>query len=69
MKGKFNSNQWWNCNKCWCEGKKNNVCEKDFVWNPSKRICENGTYLATIMDKIICDQIIDVKETNLNAKL
>ena len=26
--------------KCWCECKKIHVCEKDYVWNPSKCICE-----------------------------
>ena len=26
------------------------VTEKDFVWNPAKCICENGKYLASIMD-------------------
>ena len=25
---------------------------------------ENGKYVASIMDQIICDEIIDVKETN-----
>ena len=31
--GKYNSNQWWNKNKCRCECKKCDVCEKDYVWN------------------------------------
>ena len=26
------------------------VCEIDYVWNPSKCICKNGKYLASIMD-------------------
>ena len=30
--------------------------------------CENGKYLASIMDEIICDEIIDVEETNFNKK-
>ena len=30
--------------------------------------CENGKYLASIMDKIICYEIIDIKEKNLNEK-
>ena len=36
------------------------VCKKDYVWNPSKCICENGEYLASIMDDsmILCDEII-----------
>ena len=30
--------------------------------------CENGKHLASIMDKIIRDEVIDVKETNFNKK-
>ena len=41
---KCNSNQWWNINKCWCECKKRCVCEKDYIWNPTTCICENGKY-------------------------
>ena len=26
------------------------ACEIDYVWNPSKCICKNGKYLASIMD-------------------
>ena len=57
---KCNSNQWWNDDKCWYECKKIHVCEKDYVWNPSKCICENGKYLASIMvdSAIICDEVI-----------
>ena len=29
---------------------------------------ENRKYLASIKDNIICDEIIDVKETNFNEK-
>ena len=56
---KCNSNQWWNNDKCWCEYEKIHVCEKDYVCNPSKCICENGKYLASIMDDsvIMCDVI------------
>ena len=46
---KFNSNQWRNNKKCWCECK-SHVCDKDNVWNPSTCNCENGRYLASIMD-------------------
>ena len=49
-----------------CECKKVHVCEKEYVWNPAICNCENGKYLASIMDKTICDEIIDVKETNFN---
>ena len=56
-----------------------NVCEKDYVWNPSTCNCENGKYLASIMDDsaIICDEVIDAdadkeansnNETNFNEK-
>ena len=65
---KCNSNQWWNNDKSRCECKKIHVCEKDYVWNPATCICENGKYLASIMDKIICDEIMDVKETNFNER-
>ena len=44
------------------ECKKRHMCEKDYLWNPAPCNCENGKYLASIMDKIICDEIIDVKE-------
>ena len=29
-------------------------------------IVKNGKYLTSIMDKIICDEIVDVKEMNFN---
>ena len=58
-----NSDQWWNNDKCWCECKKRNVCEKDSVWNRATCNCENGKYLASIMDNsaIICDKIIEAE--------
>ena len=36
------------------------VCKKEYVWNPSKCICENGKHLASIMGDltIICHEII-----------
>ena len=42
------------------ECKKINVCEKDYVWNPVTCNCENGKYLASIMDDSanICDEVI-----------
>ena len=46
---KCNSNQWWNNNKYWCECKKIAVCEKDYVWNPTKCICGNGKNLVSII--------------------
>ena len=70
---KYHSYQWWNNNKCLCECKKRRVCQKDYIWNPSTCICENGKYLASIMDDsaIMCDEVN--KETkaipaNLNEK-
>ena len=62
---KCNSDHWWNSNKCWCKCKKSHICEKDYVWNPATCNCENGKYLASIMDNsaIICDEVIDVGVT------
>ena len=39
-------------NMCWCECecRKCHRCEKDYVWNPATCNCENGKYLAIIMD-------------------
>ena len=65
---KCNSDQWWNNDKCRCECKKHHICEKDYVWNPATCNCENRKYLASIVDKIICDEIIDLKETNFNEE-
>ena len=69
--GKCNSDQWWN-DKCWCKCKKRRVCEKDHVWNPSTCNCENGKYLASIIDNaaIMCDEVIESydEETNFNEK-
>ena len=46
--------------------KKDHICEKEYVWNPSTCICENGKYLANVMDDsaIICDDV-----TNADVKL
>ena len=66
---KCNSNQWWNNHKCRCECKKRQICEKDYVWNPTTCNCENGKYLASIMDgsAIICDEVVDA-EAKLSLK-
>ena len=56
---KCNSDQWWNNDKRWCEFKKHHLCEKDYVWNPATCSCENGKYLASIMD----DSAITYDET------
>ena len=63
---KCNSNEWRTNIKSWCECKHIYVWEKDYVWYPAKCNCENGKKLASIMDKIICDEIMDIKETNFN---
>ena len=76
---KRNSYQWWNNDKCRCECKKGHVCEKGYTWNPATCNCENGKYLASVMDDsaFICDKVInaDAKlsaknddETNFNEK-
>ena len=46
-------------------GKKYHICEKDYIWNPATCSCENGKYLASIIDDsvIMCYEIIE--ETNL----
>ena len=58
---KCNSDQWWNNDKCRCGCKKRHVCVKSYVWNPATCICENGKFLASIMDDsaIICDEVIE----------
>ena len=61
MGKKCNSYQWWSNDKCLCECEKCHACEKDYIWNPATCSCQNGKYLAIIMDDsaIICDKIID----------
>ena len=49
---KCNSDQWSNNDECQCECKKRRVYENDYFWNPAKCSCENGKYLASIMDDI-----------------
>ena len=74
---KCNSHQKWENDKCRYECKKHNVCEKDQIWNPTTCSCENGKYLANIMDDsvITCDEIIEsyneerkIVGTNFNEK-
>ena len=48
--GKCKSNQLLNNYKCRCECKKHHICEKEYVCNPATCDCENGKYLASIMD-------------------
>ena len=46
--------------KCRCESKKIHVCEKDYVWNPTKCTCEKVKHLSSIKDDsvIISDEVI-----------
>ena len=76
---KCNSDQWWNNDKCRCKRKTRHACEKGYIWNLATCSCENGKYLASIMDDlaILCDEIIDAeanskdktKTTNFNKKM
>ena len=58
---KCNSNQRWNNDKCLCECKKHRICEKDYIWNPARRSCKNGEYLASIIGNsvITSDEVIE----------
>ena len=52
--------------------KKYCLCE-DYIWNPATCNCENGKYLASIIDDpvITCDEIIEETKaapTNFNEK-
>ena len=76
-RAKYNLNQWWNNDKCRCERKNIQACEKDYVWNPGTCNCENGQYLVSIMDDsvIICNEVIKSYDeeirtvwTNFNEK-
>ena len=65
---KCNLNQKRNNDKCQCEYKKHNICEKDHIWNPATCSCKN--YLAnTINDSVIsCDEIIDAEAKPYNEE-
>ena len=52
-------------------GKKYRICEKDYIWNPATCSCENGKYLASIIDDsvITCVGIIgETKTVSTNFK-
>ena len=38
-----------------------NVCEKDYIWGPTKCSCKNCNYLGSIIDDsvITCDEIVE----------
>ena len=69
---KFNSNQKWNDDKCWCQSKQHSIFEKDYIRNSSTYTCENSKYLPSIIDDsaITFDEIIDVvvKSNDKKAK-
>ena len=52
------------------ECKKHQVCEKDYLWNPSTCNCENLKYLANVMDNstITSDEIIELYDEAADAK-
>ena len=41
------------------------MCQKDYIWNPVTCNCENGKYLASVIDDsvIMCDDIIEETKT------
>ena len=49
------------------KGKKHHICEKDYIWNPSRCSCKNEKNLSNIIDDslIKCDEITDA-EAKLN---
>ena len=49
---KCNWDQLWNSGICQCECKKRHVCEKDYIWNPSRCSYKNEKYLASIEDNL-----------------
>ena len=58
-----NSDQWCNNDKCLCACKRYHAYEKDYTWNPATCSCQNGKYLASILNEwaIACDEVIDVQ--------
>ena len=67
---KCNSNQWWYNSKCLCWCKNAHVNKKDYIWNPATCSCQNGKYLASIMDDstITCDEIIVERRSYLERR-
>ena len=52
----------WNNETCEC--KNYHTCKKDYSWDPSTCICENGKYLKSIADgsKIVFDEITNATD-------
>ena len=68
---KYTSDQWRNNDKCLSECERRHVCEKDYIWNPARRSCQNAKYLASLMNDpaITCDEIkSEVKSNNEETK-
>ena len=65
-----NLDQWWNNDKCRCECRKRNECEKDYIWNLALCGCENGKYLASIMNDstTTCDGIVKSFDEDAEAR-
>ena len=63
---KCNFHQKRNNDKCRCQCKKHHICEKDYIWNPATCSCQNGKYLASIIDDSVStyDEIIEKKSSN-----
>ena len=66
---KRNLDQWWKNNKCLCECKKRHVCERAYAWNNATCNCENGKYLASIMDNstIKSDEIMESSDEEIKT--
>ena len=62
--------QKWNNDKCHLSTKKHHLCKKDYIWNPGACSCENGKYLASIIDDsaIVCDESIDAVAKSYNKE-
>ena len=45
------------------------ICEKDYVWNPATCSCENGKYLASILDDsaVIYDEVIKLYDEEIQS--
>ena len=46
------------------------MCKKDYIWNPVTCSCDNGNYLASIIDgpRITCDEVIDAVAKSYNEE-
>ena len=45
--------------------KQENVCKRDYIWNPSTCICDNGKYLNCIVGDSVntCDEFLEETKT------